>query len=833
MKERSKKQAPKAEIAPELVALAKAGDQSAFTELYEQTNPMLYRSIRAMVHDEDLAWDILQDSYLRAFRSLDKLEADEAFLVWLRRIAVNETARQMSKRAPLPFTELENGEEESLPELPDMNEEHQPELALDRQETSRLVREILSELTEQQQLVVGMRYYEEMSVTEIAQLLQVAPGTVKAQLFKGRKKVETRVRALETQGVKLYGMSPIPFLVALLRRLEPTREAEKKGLAVLLSQLPAAASTVTALTAGQALLHSLTGRLLVGLLALALLGGGIATGGKLFKDAIARIGDFQFTDTQYLASSEDPYASSDIRVAVSETEPGESDTPRPPQPENDDPTEPSDSRNPSEPTEPSDSQNPSEPTEPTDAPNPSENPNPSEPGPTQPPTPGGPSTPSDPPSPSESQNPTDPTNPPVPPESDTPSPPPTTEPTEPITEHTEPITEHTEPATDPTEPPVELITGVCGADGNNLTWSLNPDTGEMMIEGSGRMMNYGTPPWSSYRSSIQKVTVSAGAETIGDYAFDGCFSLSSVTLPEGLTKISFRAFCGCTALTSISFPSSLTTLSYGAFKSTGLTSVNIPATLTTIAAGALSDCKNLDSITVAADNPKYCSVNGVLFNKDMSGLYQYPVHRAGSYRVPDGVNIIWSGAFDSCPGLIAISFPQSLNVIEGTFVGCSGLTSISLPRDIVRMDSIFEKCPSLRSFTVDEGGQGVLSSIDGVLFIVDRTNYIKPIPTLKRCPPARSGSYVVPDGWPIIGHYAFYQCTKLTAVTLPDGVTEIGSCGFYGCTALSSITIPASVTTIDFHAFDGCENLTIYAPAGSYAETYANNHNIPFVAVSP
>ena len=762
MKEKSKKQDPRAEIAPELVALAKAGDQSAFTELYEQTNPILYRSIRAMVHDEDLAWDILQDSYLRAFRSLDKLEADEAFLVWLRRIAVNETARQMSKRAPLPFTELENGEEESLPELPDMNAEHQPELALDRQETSRLVREILSELTEQQQLVVGMRYYEEMSVTEIAQLLQVAPGTVKAQLFKGRKKVETRVRALETQGVKLYGMSPIPFLVALLRRLEPTREAEKKGLAVLLSQLPAAASTVTALTAGQALLHSLTGKLLVGLLALALLGGGIATGGKLFKDAIARIGDFQFTDTQYLASSEDPYASSEIRVAVSETEPGESDPSRLPQPENDDPTEPSDSRNPSEPTEPSDSQNPSEPTEPSEAPNPSENPSPSEPGPTQPPTPGGPTTPSDPPAPSESQNPTDPTIPTAPQESDTPSPPPTTEPTEPITEHTEPTTEHTEPTTDPTDPPVTLLSGAYGYN-NSIHWRLDLESGELKLWGNpGQINNTSNStisdiPWSPYRSSVQTVTVSSRVYNFGYYAFKDCTNLRSVTLPNSLNYIERSVFQGCTALSSITLPASVTRIGDYAFRGcTGLTSINIPDNVTDIGNYAFRGCTGLTSI-----------------------------------NIPDSVTDIGRSAFEGCTGLTTIQIPDSVtNIDDSAFYECTGITSATLPdgiRGIARF--LFGGCTNLRSINI-------------------------------------------PKNVTMIGTDSFRGC-PLSSVTLPDGMLNIGDDAFAGCKELRAITIPASVNFIHSTAFTNCTQLTIYAPAGSYAESYANSHNIPFEAITP
>ena len=75
-----------------LVAQAKAGDQNAFTELYDRTAPELYRCIRAMTRDEDLSWDIQQDSYLRAFQSLDKLENDEAFLPWLRRKKMKQYA---------------------------------------------------------------------------------------------------------------------------------------------------------------------------------------------------------------------------------------------------------------------------------------------------------------------------------------------------------------------------------------------------------------------------------------------------------------------------------------------------------------------------------------------------------------------------------------------------------------------------------------------------------------------------------------------------------------------------------------------------------------------
>ena len=67
---------------------------------------------------------------------------------------------------------------------------------------------------------------------------------------------------------------------------------------------------------------------------------------------------------------------------------------------------------------------------------------------------------------------------------------------------------------------------------------------------------------------------------------------------------------------------------------------------------------------------------------------------------------------------------------------------------------------------------------------------------------------------------------------LPDTVTSIGTYAFKGCTGLTSVTIPSSVKSINANSFADCNNLTIYGQAGSYAETYANNNSISFVAVA-
>lgn len=77
---------------------------------------------------------------------------------------------------------------------------------------------------------------------------------------------------------------------------------------------------------------------------------------------------------------------------------------------------------------------------------------------------------------------------------------------------------------------------------------------------------------------------------------------------------------------------------------------------------------------------------------------------------------------------------------------------------------------------------------------------------------------------------AFYNCLKLSKAILEDGVTSIGKEAFMYNFRLDSIRIPGSVQQIEKDAFHMCHKLTIHAPSGSYAETYAKENNIPFVA---
>lgn len=209
------------DFSQELIQQAIEGKQTAITELYERTYPNVYYTVKSLLRgDEDTVLDIVQDSYIKAFQSLKQLRDPRSFRAWIKQIAKNKSLDWLRKQKPIVFSEMTSVDSEEMLDFKDERTENLPEAVMDQKETARFIQEILNTLSDEQRVVVGLYYYEKLSVRDITQQLGCSENTVKSRLSYGRKKIEMQVRALEKRGVKLYGLAPIPFLLFLFRNTE-------------------------------------------------------------------------------------------------------------------------------------------------------------------------------------------------------------------------------------------------------------------------------------------------------------------------------------------------------------------------------------------------------------------------------------------------------------------------------------------------------------------------------------------------------------------------------------------------------------------------------------
>lgn len=245
---------PQAEGWSHRIALAKQGDQDAIASLYEKTYSQVFYTIKSMIKDEDAVFDILQDTYIKVFTHLGTFDGDSKFPSWVRQIAANTARDYLKRKRPALFTELVPEDDADAPleeRFVDSSSETQPDMVLDQAETARLIREIIDTLPEDQRAVIGMYYYQEIPVKEIAETLGTSESAVKSRLLYGRRKIETKVRDLEKRGTKLYGLSPLPFLLWLLRG-EEAHAAHLPSQQVLQHVLAQTAQTAAAATSGSA-----------------------------------------------------------------------------------------------------------------------------------------------------------------------------------------------------------------------------------------------------------------------------------------------------------------------------------------------------------------------------------------------------------------------------------------------------------------------------------------------------------------------------------------------------------------------------------------------------
>lgn len=199
-----------------LVERAKAGDQQAMAQLYQETSPRVYALALRLTGNPDQAMDVVQESYLSALQNLESLRNPEAFLSWIFQIAANRCRKVLRQEGRFVSPGGEDEEEQDyFDAIPDPNEDLIPEEAADIGETRRLVMELVNQLPEAQRECVILYYFSQCSVEQIARLQACTEGTVKSRLNYARKKLKEGVLALEARdNIRLHSLAPIGLLFA-------------------------------------------------------------------------------------------------------------------------------------------------------------------------------------------------------------------------------------------------------------------------------------------------------------------------------------------------------------------------------------------------------------------------------------------------------------------------------------------------------------------------------------------------------------------------------------------------------------------------------------------
>lgn len=327
--------------------------------------------------------------------------------------------------------------------------------------------------------------------------------------------------------------------------------------------------------------------------------------------------------------------------------------------------------------------------------------------------------------------------------------------------------------------------------GENIRWSFARDTGVLTLEGMGEMYDYqygGSQPWDGFTDDILTVRIKEGITSVGDYSFYYCRNLTAIELCDTIEVIGEGAFEGC-SFDEIVLPKSLLSIEDDAFGYCKLKSIYIPSSVKNIGE-VFTFTTELELIITDDENPNFISVDGVLFNKDMTVLLRYPPAKEGNeYRVPYSVNTIYDSAFESAENLERVYLPETLNNMGcRAFYHCLNLIDINIPRNV---DRISMQAFCFCGFTSIE--------IPGNILVVESGAYsdCENLSKVNIC-----------DGVKSIGHGAFQFCEKLSNIAVPKSVDYIGSQAFRYC--MKDCTIDYSGSIDDWHSIDTNDDYLSY-----------------------
>lgn len=535
------------------------GDSSAFEELYRLTSKSAYHTASLLLKNREDIEDVLQNSYIKAYQKLPELKNPESFESWIKTIVENECKNYIKKEKRFYISDIffKNKAEEHSEEW----KQPVPQEYMEREELRKSIADIIDSLSPEVRACIILYHYEDKSLNEISELLNIPLGTVKSRLHNGRKKIEKEFDKLKKKDPTLYSLGAIPLILSLLAYqskniVVPVEISEGILASVSGTGLASAISTASGTGAVSAAAATTTASVAVKVTAVAVAGSVAVGGGVAVKTHI----DNKSSEptTAYLIT----YKEETCTVAESLTEILTTEE---------------------EMTVPITSGvvstriNTSSSTSKTSAVS------------------------------SAAQTSTRTTRPTTQKRTTTTRVSTTRETT------TQKITT-TKPTT--TVPPTTSPENNYGASGGVITEYTGSDTYVTIPSSidSQTVTAIGSGAFAG-NTDIRSVSLPSTVTQIGQEAFADCTSLTSVSLPSSLENIGIGAFYGCTNLSSVSVPNGTKSIGDEAFaQCTSLSSVTIPSSVTSISDDAFDGC---DSLTIRCEEGsaayEYAVENGMNF----------------------------------------------------------------------------------------------------------------------------------------------------------------------------------------------------------------------------
>lgn len=186
------------ELDQALVERAQAGDKKAFGLLVEKYHRKLGRLLSRMLRDQNEVEDVVQESFIKAYRALHNFRGDSAFYTWLYRITVNTAKNYLVSlgRKPQVLQDVEIEDVENFESGSEMRSMETPETALATKQIAQTVNDAVQALPEDLRTAITLRELEGLSYEEIADIMQCPIGTVRSRIFRARETISAKLRPL-------------------------------------------------------------------------------------------------------------------------------------------------------------------------------------------------------------------------------------------------------------------------------------------------------------------------------------------------------------------------------------------------------------------------------------------------------------------------------------------------------------------------------------------------------------------------------------------------------------------------------------------------------------